>query len=507
MGTTLIERYAKQINGVLSCFDRIIVIGTIPGICYPQGMAMHLSSQGIRLFDYPRFAEPLRDEIRENAERIATENGIKIDFIRSVKGFRKEDRIKEIIKERGNHSGIVHIFSAMESCPAFTPWHDKATGRTQLKYKDGKCLHYYFYFIDEQFGLCYLRIPTWAPFKLQFYCNGHNWLANQLSCHGIGFTQMDNAFLTVTDWSKAQELSNQFPVDMLHRLLDQYAIKMCPVIRNFPQGYHWSIMQCEYATDIAFTRQEYLKPLYENLVRTAIHTVKPDNVATFLGRKLDGHYKDELGNNFHTRIEGTRIKHHMGPASIKLYDKQGIVLRIETTVNDVTFFRHYRTVEHRDGTSENKLAAMQKTIYSLPALRECTLAANRRYLNFLSDLVDPSAGIKDLQKLSGPIKKNGRSFSGFNLFSKEDLEIILSLVRGEGTISGISNKMIRLVLKDKTGPQVSRILKRMRLHGVIRKVGKTYKYYLTNLGRKTLLMALRLRELVVIPSLAGLAIG
>jgi len=85
---------------------------------------------------------------------------------------------------------------------------------------------------------------------------------------------------------------------------------------------------------------------------------------------LPGTYEDDLGNDFHTRIEGTRIKHHMGPVALKLYDKQALVLRIETTVNDVSFFRHHHEVEHRDGTKETKLAPMQKTSYSLAPLRE-----------------------------------------------------------------------------------------------------------------------------------------
>ena len=81
-----------------------------------------------------------------------------------------------------------------------------------------------------------------------------------------------------------------------------------------------------------------------------IHTVKPDNIATFLGRKLNGNYQDEMGNRFNTRIEGTRIKHTMGPVSIKMYDKFRLILRIETTVVNVSFFKHYREVEHKDGT-------------------------------------------------------------------------------------------------------------------------------------------------------------
>ena len=90
--------------------------------------------------------------------------------------------------------------------------------------------------------------------------------------------------------------------------------------------------QCEYATDVVFRKQPDLQAIYQNLARTAIHTVKPDNIATFLGRKLSTQYEGEMGNRFNVRIEGTRIKHTMGPVSIKLYDKFGLILRIETTV-------------------------------------------------------------------------------------------------------------------------------------------------------------------------------
>jgi DNA-binding transcriptional ArsR family regulator len=501
--SSLIERYTTKIAGTLSCFDRIVVTGTMPGICYGDGMAAYLHANNIRIFDYPKHVEPMRDELRENAERIAAESVVDIEFIRSTKAFRKEDRIKDILRERGDSPGLVHIFSAMEPCASFYPWHDKTTHKTTLKHKDGKCLHYYFYFIDKDFGLCYLRVPTWAPFRLQFYCNGHNWLAAKLRSEGIGFAQMDNTFTSIDDWGRAGELANMFPVEDLHRVLDNAVKAFCPVSRHFLYAYHWSIMQCEWAYDIAFRRQGDLRPIYENISRTAVHAVKCDNVATFLGRKLEGHYKDELGNDFHTRIEGTRVKHHMGPASIKMYDKQGLVLRIETTVNDVTFFRHYRTVEHRDGTKEKKIAPMQKTIYSLPALRECMEAANRRYLEFVSGMEDPTAGIRDVEKLSDPVKKDGRNFPGFNLFNQNDLELIIAISRGECNISGITNKHLRLHLTGKTSPQVSRLLKRLRMHGIIKKAGKSFRYYFTTYGRRVLLTALKLRELVVIPSLAG----
>jgi len=119
-----------------------------------------------------------------------------------------------------------------------------------------------------------------------------------------------------------------------------------------------------------------------------------------------------------------------------MYDKAGIVLRIETTVNDVSFFRHYRRVEHRDGSSELKVASMTKSIYSLGALGECLGLANMGYLAFVSELSDPSAGVADVLKLSLPVKNKGRSVRGVNLFFKSDLEAVLALAGVRGLFVG-----------------------------------------------------------------------
>src|ERR1022692_395324 len=149
----------------------------------------------------------------------------------------------------------------------------------------------------------------------------------------------------------------------------------------------------------------------------------PSNRTTsphFWVRSWSPKFQGEMGNRFNIRIEGTRIKHTMGPVSLKLYDKFGLILRIETTVNDVSFFRHYRKVEHRDGTSETKWAPMLKTVYSLPALRELLVAANRRYLEFLSTIDDPGAGINKLTRVSQTVQQNERSYPGFNFFDDDD---------------------------------------------------------------------------------------
>jgi len=497
---SLTERYASQIAGVLSCWDRIVITGMLPDIGYAQAMAAFLRARGIRLFDFPRWAEPLREEIRENAERLAAENGLTIEFIRK-KDFRKEERVKEILARRGRHPGLVHIFSALESCPSYKPWYDKTTGKTGFRGTEAKCLHYYFYFVDEEFGLCYLRVPTWAPFRLQFYCNGHQYLAAQLSRRGLGYTLVDNAFLEIEDFAKAQKLADDFRVSRLHRRLKRWAALYCPVLRHFAAGYHFSLMQIEYATDLIFKREADLTPLYEAWSRTAIHTVKPEQVATFLGRKLHPLYQGEVGNDFNTRKEGTRIKHRMGSASIKMYNKLGRVLRIETTANDVTFFKHHRRVEHADGSWEMKVAPAKKSIYSLPDLRVLLGDANRRYLAFLSVLDDPTAAIRELDRIGQPTRDGQRSYRGFNLFSAEDLRLFEALSRGEFNLSGFMNRHLQTLLPKHTSHQISRLLARLHQHGLIKKIGNTYKYYLTCLGKKAILTALKLQRLFVIPSM------
>ena len=184
---SFVERHQDKITGVLGCFDRIVISATLPEIGFAGAATRFLSQQGFRVFDYTQWAEPLRDELRTHAERVADEAGLEIEFIRRYKSFRKEDRIKAILAKRGEHPGLVHIFSAMESCSSYRPWHDKVQQTTGLRSTQGKCLHYDFYFIDEHFGLCYLRVPTWSPFRLQIYLNGHSWLARQLERAQVGF--------------------------------------------------------------------------------------------------------------------------------------------------------------------------------------------------------------------------------------------------------------------------------------------------------------------------------
>ncbi len=140
---------------------------------------------------------------------------------------------------------------------------------------------------------------------------------------------LDNAFVQIADYAVANQLANEFDVEILHQRLDEFAQAILSDHHRPEPHYHWSIMQAEYATDLVFKNRDTLQAFYPHLLETLTHAVKPADIATFLGRKLNGNYQGEMGNRFNKRWLGTRIKHQMGPVSIKMYDKFRFILRIE----------------------------------------------------------------------------------------------------------------------------------------------------------------------------------
>jgi hypothetical protein len=460
-----------------------------------------LYARGIRIFDYARFAEPLRDRIRERAQQVCAANSVAIEHV-NESHIRKEDLVARVLGVRGDAPGLVHVISAMESCPSYKPWLDKSNGHVFVRADSGKCLHYYFYFIDDELGLCYLRVPTWAPFSLQFYCNGHSALARSLRREAIDFVQEDNAFLRIGDLERAQALADAFSPDVLHQRIQRYAHWLCPVADVFAHDGHWSIRQAEYSTELMFRSREVLVALYDALSRQAVLAADAPRVAGFLGKRITPALAKEIGSRLSTRIEERCIKHHMGAAGVKVYDKFSRVLRIETTVNDVSFFKHHRRVEHKGGAPTRELAPLKKTSYSLIDLRQILVGCNARYLAFLSSLDDPSAGERDSQRLSQPRVGSDPSVKGVNFFDPLDHVLLRTLQRGEFNIHGWRRAEL-LGRLDISPSAMSRQLRRLRLLGLIKKVMHTYRYYFTRLGRAAIAAACSLPRFNIVPAMAA----
>jgi hypothetical protein len=185
-----------------------------------------------------------------------------------------------------------------------------------------------------------------------------------------------------------------------------------------------------------------------------------------------------------------------------MYDKFGRVLRLETTTNDVSFFKHHRRVEHRNGPSSFQLAAIRKTIYSLGDLREVLLGCNRRYLDHLSALDDFSPGFKTLDRLSEPKAVGPHRLKGFNFFDRGEHALLTALQRPEFNLRGLRRKDLKPYLPGLSEATLTRQLRRLRGFRLVKRVAGTYRYYLTRLGRRIIAACASLRELVLAPALA-----
>jgi hypothetical protein len=206
---TVVERYGAEIKGVIECFDRVVLFGTYKAIGWTGAMEQHLHGRGTSFLEFnKRYANELRLEVANHVRTLARAEGIEIRRVNY--GERKEAIVEEILATRGRREGVVCVLGAMERCRCFKVGKNQQTGFLELQWRPGKCQHFYVYFMDAEFGLCHLRIPTWAPFRLQFCCNGHDWLERQMRSADLRFKKADNCFTHVSDFGAAQALLKSF---------------------------------------------------------------------------------------------------------------------------------------------------------------------------------------------------------------------------------------------------------------------------------------------------------
>ncbi|HWB03076.1 MAG TPA: hypothetical protein VG796_08645 [Verrucomicrobiales bacterium] len=233
--TTLLERHASEIEGVLSCFDRLLLSGSFQMIGFPGAMMGYLLAQQIRLVDYQKHcAGALRQAVAERIRAVAAQEAISVLQVKSTE--RKEAVVEALLEERGRHPGGICVLSSMERCRCFKLAKNERSGYVELQWKAGRCQTFYVYFMDAHFGLCHLRIPTWAPFRLQACCNGHHWLERRMRAAGITFVKADNCFTHISDYAAAQALANEFDPQELHAMLDRAAARWVSVHELFGQS-------------------------------------------------------------------------------------------------------------------------------------------------------------------------------------------------------------------------------------------------------------------------------
>jgi hypothetical protein len=507
------EKYKDCILGSNSYIDRFIITGFLGPISYANGLMGYLSRHNILLKDFKAYSKELAQLLKENAKLVAELEGAHYEYLDSPK-IRKEAKVKQIIEQRGDHPGLVAVITTLEVDNSYDVQVDQIENRLTLVSRRRKCLHIYFYAIDEQLGLCYFRVQTFFPFKVQIYFNGREQLARKLDREQIIYEKDNNCINYISDFERAQDLADDIETSKIHSRFDQLAEKyviILPVLTKYwKMSYHWSIRQIEYSKDIIFISQQELETLYFQLIQHSAISALPEDIMSFLGKKISGKQSGHIDTSYKKSYFGYRVKHRSGAISIKMYNKSGNVLRIEITINNVSEIKVNREVTKRNGCIVMQLAPMKKSIHSLNQVIFFSQCVISRYLDFLSKLLNSTKGIKQLRQITERITEKGKNYKGFNPLHTEDSIIFEALVTGGSFIDGFKNKQIRNVLCKQlehgnwSSSKVSRLFKRLTVFGLIHKITKSHKYILTEKGRLLITLCIKFKNMTIIPTVEEL---
>lgn len=496
-----VTRHEDRIAGILTGFDRMRFRGTLRGISYVKGIEIWLSRSSILLKDFGVFAAEQSARLKAHAETLAQTTGRPFEYLASS-ATSKEDRARAIMARDGITDGLIAIFSCVEACRSFTVRKDRAHKRLQVVRGERRCLHLYFYYCDRDFGLMHIRLQTWLPFTIQICVNGRAWVAQHLRRLGSGFEPADNCFLALEDPALAQRLLTQLETRPWTSLLRRFAARVNPLLRPLQlRPYYWSLDESEYATDLLFHDRARLQALYPALVQHAFQHFRSPDVLRFLGRR---HHPTQSTGEVTTqvvaRVEGVRVKHWVEENSLKMYDKHGQVLRIETTINHPRRFKVYRATGRG---SKPQWVRLRKGIADIPRRVELSRAANARYLDALSVVGLPTPVSHVLDPVTARRIVDGRPYRALRPIAPDESALFAHLLDGRFALDGLRAADVRRHLcprepadvreRQRLTGRVSRLLRLYRSHRLIAKVGRSRLYRLTPRGHEVMSTALRCR--------------
>ncbi len=492
-----ITRHADKITGVLRGFDRLVFRGHLSPLCHEGGVGRFLMSQDVLLKHFGTFVQTMTRMIRDGAEEVAGRLRIPVRYLQSARES-KEKIARQILAERKIRSGAICVLSAVEPCWSWQVRRSREHRHSQqLRRRWTKCLHHYHYFLDRELGFCHVRVQTWMPYMVQVCINGREWLGRQLDRQRLRYARHDNCFPHLGSPERVQRIMDGMLTlpwsSILGDLVDRANPGLRSIVNAVGRDYYWTVHQAEWATDVMFRDAEYLARSYPRLVQHAIREFHSPDVLRFLAKSpAASNYRGEVTTDYKRRIEGVRVKHSAKANSVKMYDKAGSVLRVETTINQPGEFKVRRRAQGNPD-SDCRPRPMRKGIADFKPLAKAADRSNRAYLDALSIVDDPTTLDEVVMPVTCRASIGGRRVRGLRPWADPDLPLLRAIGRGEFLVNGFRNRDLVPLLfpgphdanqRKKIAAKVTRLLRLLRAHGVIEKIEGTHRYRVTPSGRR-----------------------
>jgi hypothetical protein len=520
-----IAKYQNDLTGVLSGFDRLVFRGTLWKDRL-SGMKGYLWAHGLGAKDFGSHAEQISKRMKEASLAPLLAAGREVRYLNSGKDNKQQIAL-QIAARDGITEGPICALTAVELCSSYAVRVNAHKQRPELAITPRKCLFLYHYWLHPVFGFMSVRLQSWFPFGVHIYLNGREWLARQMDRAGIGYRRHDNCFTWVEQVSQAQKLLQEQLKTNWVQGFDPLIRQVHPLLfselcNQYPMRYFWTCQDSEWATDFLFRDAAQLHRLVPRLLHLGVVSFSSPDVLRFMGKKVTrqgnaaGGLKLQLSTDLKIRSNGARVKHRLGPNSIKLYDKAydelGAVLRAEITISQPRYFQVYRRTD--DPHSALAWRSLRQSTADMQHRALVSAAALNRYCCALATVDDSST----LQELTARIecrrRWKGHSVRAIHPFDPHDHALLQAVFRGEFQINGFRNRDLQPLLysippktkveQRKRSAAISRKLRLLRAHGLIRKRSRSHRYDLTRSGR-FILNAILLAHRVSIKQITSIA--
>ncbi|GAB4505636.1 MAG: hypothetical protein Fur0043_26330 [Anaerolineales bacterium] len=479
----------------IECVDRVYLNGYVKDLQMPGGLINFIREQMGFPIPSPILLAPVSQAFRVRVEKFAEEQGLTI--VNFARDEEKDETARAHLAKFEKRSGVVLIGKAQEKTSGYTARRKDHGTKVWFDYsrRDVFVTHYYFYILDENFGLFFIKVCTYFPFDVKVCFNGHEWAKQQLRKGGIGFEALSNGFLSCEDPARLQQICYQLNAEKIQALFDRW-VEQIPWPLSVEQraaGYPHllSIWQMEVSRTQVFRDPEQGWALVEHLIRDNLDLGRPERVSLIFERKVTKATPGE----FHTRVLRTGVqptiripyKHSV----LKQYLKDGRGLRSEMMFNNTQDF------------------GLTRGLKNFTTLFDMGRHFNNRLLEQEMISQDCFVPIQTIQELGQSTIENGQRASALRFADRRVMALLGALAGQSYIIKPLGNRSLRPIVEQLLGAtystaQMTYDLRRLRLKKLIERIGNSYRYRLTELGIKVVTFFTKLYQRLFRPGLAAL---
>jgi hypothetical protein len=488
---TFSKLFGSLLALVYHCFDRIVIQGYLPLLTREEHI-VHLFRDVHRI--YPITKEALRartTEYQQWVEAFARNHRIPIEWpddkMLKAKGLKREDYVRPYCQRmiRRNRFGVYFIFKSMEQGPTFQSRLPKFPTDDPnyriLKRHRTRYTHYYFYIRDDVLGPLIVCVGSFLPFQTTYYLNGHHFIEGELRRQGVRFRKDDNAFRWVSDPHALQAAADRLSATIIRKRLEYWTRIVGPTFSKQDRAAvclrrEYSLNQIEYARNFVFRRHFPIHQIFERSCELGVFRLTADQITQLFGFRKH----KRLRGKFHSMLEKVDHGHHVLRVYCKslvarLYEKFSTFLRIEICVNRM------------------KDLGLNKGLDQLDALRQHLLAATDRLAGFEAELLNVHVDFPLFQRLALPIAVGHTRIPGIKIHDTRMMRLMEVLLHGGPQLGGWRTAQIHAAILAAFGLTAERYsltqlrydVRKLKAHGLLERLGRSYAYRLTEKGMKT----------------------